>query len=418
MSNIGPPNWWLRDKMIELTDKTLNVIDNAEKRLNTRIDNISNNTSGGTGGTGGTGVTAPLFIGNVIGNTAQFSDSVSASTFIGNLSGTTANLSDSVTASLFIGDLSGTNANLSDSVTAPLFIGDLSGTTANLSANVTAPLFIGDLSGTNANLSDSVTAPLFIGNVIGNTAQFSDSVEAQFFLGDLTGNVNGNNGTFTNSISTAVVNVTDRLNIDNTNYFNIGAYISKHYKVINTSTMQNIGGFSIADLQLDQNKVEQIFNTSKFFTLSHPPNQGNGRWTTGIDLNLLSAGHGTGIMQDYQNYKFAVSYKVETDTVHSWNNSYSLNTFPTNHTQSWTFGGEKPETIYIQPFKSWSINFYFIGRWRRAIDNDGNVVAQDINEFDIAIFNELTTNGNYETGIVYVLDMTVTKSSPYASITI
>jgi hypothetical protein len=41
MSNIGPPNWWLRDKMIELTDKTLNVIDNAEKRLNTRIDHIN-----------------------------------------------------------------------------------------------------------------------------------------------------------------------------------------------------------------------------------------------------------------------------------------------------------------------------------------------------------------------------------------
>ena len=41
MSNIGPPNWWLRDKMIELTDKTLDVINRTEEKLNTKIDNIS-----------------------------------------------------------------------------------------------------------------------------------------------------------------------------------------------------------------------------------------------------------------------------------------------------------------------------------------------------------------------------------------
>ena len=41
MSNIGPPNWWLRDKMIELTDKTLNVINEKEKKIYAKIDNIS-----------------------------------------------------------------------------------------------------------------------------------------------------------------------------------------------------------------------------------------------------------------------------------------------------------------------------------------------------------------------------------------
>jgi len=41
MSNMGPPNWWLRDKMIELTDKTLNVIDDTEKKLNAKIEHIS-----------------------------------------------------------------------------------------------------------------------------------------------------------------------------------------------------------------------------------------------------------------------------------------------------------------------------------------------------------------------------------------
>ena len=41
MSNIGPPNWWLRDKMIELTDKTLDVINKTEEKLNTKINKIS-----------------------------------------------------------------------------------------------------------------------------------------------------------------------------------------------------------------------------------------------------------------------------------------------------------------------------------------------------------------------------------------
>lgn len=201
----------------------------------------------------------------------------------------------------------------------------------------------------------------------------------------------------------------------NTNYFNIGSNLSKYFKVMTIST--NELGFTIADLSQNLDSVNLIFLKSKFFTLSHPIDRETGHWTTGIDLNILSSGYDTGIMQDYQNFKFAVSYKVTDSSVYSWDNKYS-NTFPKQSETSFSFQGQDPQTIYIKELKWWDIIFYFIGRWRKKRDTNGNPVTENINEFEIAIFNLPTNDGNYRTGVRYVLDMTISKPSEYTTITI
>ena len=203
--------------------------------------------------------------------------------------------------------------------------------------------------------------------------------------------------------------------ISATNYFNIGSYLSKYLKVINTHT--NDVGYNITDLSNNQNLVNSIFSKTKFCTLSHPINNDLGHWTTGIDLNILSSGYYTGIMQDYQNFKFAVSYKVTDNSVYEWDNKYS-STFPNQNDEFFSFQGQDPQTIYIKEFKTWDINFYFIGRWKRQLDSSGNPVTQNINEFEIAIFNSPTNNPNYQTDVRYVLDMTISKPSNYTTITI
>lgn len=43
--SVVPPNSWLRDKMIELTNKTLDIINNTEATLNDRIDNLNEKIS-------------------------------------------------------------------------------------------------------------------------------------------------------------------------------------------------------------------------------------------------------------------------------------------------------------------------------------------------------------------------------------
>jgi len=40
-----PPNSWLRDKMIEFTNKTLDIINNTETILNDRIDKLNEKIS-------------------------------------------------------------------------------------------------------------------------------------------------------------------------------------------------------------------------------------------------------------------------------------------------------------------------------------------------------------------------------------
>ena len=496
--SVGPPKWWLLNRMVQLTNNTLGIIERSDKKVLGNILNNDNTISGSNSFTGDNtfegncSFTDVVIDGNLSGNTQlNIQSNVvinGETTFNGNIISnnilnmeSNVSISNSLTvndASTFNQTLNVKNGGITLGNTSTFngnvifngnvrFDGGITETfreviTANanyivLNANIREQSFdftypagiviethdeihprgylffdlsadrFWDLSGDNLSgnilqantlrgniiessgtdkitFNNNIEVPLLFGNVSGNTATFSD-------------NVNGNIGTFSHSISTAELTVSDKLIANNNNYFNIGDYISKHYKVINTSTVQNKGGFNIDDLKSDQNKIEQIFNTSKFFTLSHPIKTDIGHWTTGIDLNILSSGYGTGIMQDYQNFKFAVSCRVEGNTVTPLNNKNS-NTFPSQYDVSFSFQGQDPQIIHIKLFKAWDINFYFIGRWRKAIDNNGNVVDEDRYEFDIAIFNSVTTNGNFISNIRYVLDMTISKSSEYTTITI
>ena len=149
-------------------------------------------------------VTAPLFNGNVSGNTGIFTESVTSQFFIGDLSGTTANLSSNVTAPLFIGNVSGNTGIFTESVTSQFFIGDLSGNVLGALNRLNATIY-GNIHGNIGSFTESVTAPSFLGvltgNVSGNVASFTDSVSAPSLLGVLTGNVSGNTGSFTDSVT-------------------------------------------------------------------------------------------------------------------------------------------------------------------------------------------------------------------------
>lgn len=178
--------------------------------------------------------------------------------------------------------------------------------------------------------------------------------------------------------------------------------------------------FNITDLSQNVDLVNSIFLKTKFLTLSHPVNKDRGHWTVGIDLNILSSEYTNGTIQDYQNFKSAVSYKVTEDSVYIWNNTFSTNTFYNISDFIYILPGEDPQSIYIKELK-WSdnypfYNFYLIGRWRRKLDINGNPVTENINEFEMAIINSPANEAHQPSDVRYVLDMTISKSSETTTI--
>ena len=198
-------------------------------------------------------------------------------------------------------------------------------------------------------------------------------------------------------------------------------YVERFLKILTTTTDKL--GYNIADISGNIENVNNIFNESQFFTLSQPINTFTGYWTTGIDINILSCGYRLGqsaFMQDYQNFKFAVTYKVTSNYSGSWVANTGI--FPYDkYDYTFTLGGvEDPQTIYIKILRQMDNGFcfYFIARWRRQRDSNGNPVTENLNVFEIAIFNSSTTDPNYRIGMRYVLDMTTCKANPYTTTTI
>ena len=207
----------------------------------------------------------------------------------------------------------------------------------------------------------------------------------------------------------------NNLNIDvikatGINYLNThGTYLQKFLKVINTTT-QHVG-YNIGDISGNITAVNDIFNQTQFFNLSQNPNTEIGHWITGIDLNILTCGHGSGILQQYQNFKLGITYKV-TDSQVEWWQSSSGETFPYIHDNSFSLSNNNID-IYIKKISDSDVNVYLIARIIKINNSNDNK-----NQFSFAIFNSYTTDSNYLTSVQYVLDMTVTNSSKNAIITV
>ena len=130
---------------------------------------------------------------------------------------------------------------------------------------------------------------------------------------------------------------------------------------------------------------------------------------TGIDLNILMCGHGTGFLQDYQNHKLGIAYNVKDSVVEWWPLKYT-ETFPHICDSSFSLPSSGHD-IYIKKIYTGDINVYLIARIKNYNTND-NMGS----EFSFAIFNSKPTVDNYSTSVKYVLDMTVANSSIYANI--
>tara|TARA_Y100000389_G_scaffold89265_1_gene85695 strand:- start:4587 stop:6209 length:1623 start_codon:yes stop_codon:yes gene_type:complete len=195
------------------------------------------------------------------------------------------------------------------------------------------------------------------------------------------------------------------------NYLNTqNNLLQKFIKVINTTTIAV--GYNIEDISGNITAVNDIFNKTQFFNLSEEPSTFNGgHWITGIDLNILTCGYTTGILQHYQNFKLGITYKVtENDT--EWWPSFGGETFPHIYDNTFSFPDDDID-IYIKKISGDDVNVYLIAKIRR-----NNNSSDDINQFSFAIFNSYTTNSNYLTKVQYVLDMTVSNSSKYPKITV
>jgi hypothetical protein len=246
---------------------------------------------------------------------------------------------------------------------------------------------------------------LNIDTLTGNNLNIDTLTGNKLNIDTLTGN-NLNIDTLTvNNLNVDVIKATG------INYLNTyGSYLQKFLKVINTHT--HSVGYNIGDISGNIVAVDNIFNKTQFFSLSQNPNTEIGHWMTSIDLNILTCGYGTGIVQHYQNLKLGITYKVTDSQVEWWHSP--TETFPYNHDDSFSLTNNNNNIdIYIKRISVGDVNVYLIARIIKIHNSNDN-----INQFSFAIFNSYPTNPNYSTNVRYVLDMTVANSSSHASITV
>ena len=227
--SVGPPKWWLLNRMVRLTNNTLEIIERSDKKVLGNILNNDNTISGSNSFTGDNtfegncSFTDVVIDGNVIFNgNVRFDGGItetSRQVLTGNANYIVLNanireqsfdftypagiviethaeihprgyLFFDLSADRFW-DLSGDN--LSGNI---LQANTLRGNTIESSGthkisfidNIEVPLLFGNVSGNTATFSGNLTV---LSSLNGNSATFTANVTAANFIGDLSGNVSG-----------------------------------------------------------------------------------------------------------------------------------------------------------------------------------------------------------------------------------
>ena len=176
--SVGPPNWWLLNRMVHITNNTLEIIERSDKKVLGNILNNDNTISGNNSFTGDN-----TFEGN-----SSFTDVV----IDGNLSGNTQlNIQSNVVihGEITFNDETTFNGNI------------ISNNTLNIESNVSISnsLTVNDASTFNQTLNVDNG-----GITLGNTSTFNGSVT---FSGNVTvlSSLNGNSATLTENVSATII---------------------------------------------------------------------------------------------------------------------------------------------------------------------------------------------------------------------
>jgi hypothetical protein len=140
--------------------------------------------------------------GNISGTTGTFTGNISANTLNGNVSGTTGTFTGNISTDTLNGNISGTTGIFTGNISADTLNGNVSGTTGTFTGNISTDTLNGNISGTTGVFTGNISADTLNGNISGTTGTFTGNVSAN----TLNGNISGTTGTFTGNISTDTLN--------------------------------------------------------------------------------------------------------------------------------------------------------------------------------------------------------------------